>query len=66
MDWAKALLVMGKTGLDPAWVDATLTLLLKSKDDVELFYREMGAERLLFESSKVAQGERQYGSKLHQ
>ena len=64
MDWAKALLVMGKTGLDPAWVDATLTLLLKSKDDVELFYREMGAERLLFESSKVAQGERHvYGQK---
>lgn len=58
MDWAKALLVMGKTGLDPAWVDATLTLLLKSQDDVELFYREMGAERLLFESSKLAQGER--------
>jgi len=58
MDWAKALLVMGKTGLDPAWVDATLTLLLKSQDDVELFYREMGAERLLFESSKMAQGER--------
>jgi len=58
MDWAKALLVMGKTGLDPAWVDATLTLLLKSQDDVELFYREMGAERLLFESSKVVQGER--------
>ena len=66
MDWAKALLVMGKTGLDPAWVEATLTLLLKSKDDVELFYREMGAERLLFESNKVAQGERQYGSKRHQ
>ncbi|MBP1759895.1 MAG: MoxR-like ATPase [Firmicutes bacterium] len=58
MDWAKALLVMGKTGLDPAWVDATLTLLLKSQDDVELFYREMGAERLLFEASKMAQVER--------
>lgn len=58
MDWAKALLVMGKTGLDPAWVEATLTLLLKSQDDVELFYREMGADRLLFESSKVGQGER--------
>lgn len=58
MDWAKALLVMGKTGLEPAWVNATLTLLLKSQEDVELFYREMGAERLLFESSKVAQGER--------
>lgn len=66
MDWAKALLVMGKTGLDPAWVDATLTLLLKSKDDVELFYREMGAGRLLFESNKLAQGERQHESKLHQ
>ncbi len=64
MDWAKALLVMGKTGLDPAWVDATLTLLLKSQDDVELFYREMGAERLLFESSKVEQGEKNvHGSK---
>lgn len=58
MDWAKALLVMGKTGLDPAWVEATLTLLLKSQDDVELFYQEMGAERLLFESGKLAQGER--------
>lgn len=58
IDWAKALLVMGKTGLDPAWVEATLTLLLKSQDDVELFYREMGADRLLFESSKLGQGER--------
>lgn len=59
IDWAKALLVMGKVGLEPAWVDATLTLLLKSQDDVELFYREMGADRLLFESTKLAQGERQ-------
>ncbi|AFM01750.1 MoxR-like ATPase [Desulfitobacterium dehalogenans ATCC 51507] len=50
MDWAKALLVMGKTDLDPAWVDATLNLLLKSKEDLELFYREMGAERLLWET----------------
>ncbi|WP_407314711.1 AAA family ATPase [Desulfosporosinus sp. SB140] len=58
MDWAKALLVMGKTGLDPAWVEATLTLLLKSQEDVELFYREMGADRLLFESSNVTKGER--------
>ena len=66
MDWAKALLVMGKTGLDPAWVDATLTLLLKSQDDVELFYREMGAERLLFESSKTAQGERHVHGKHQQ
>ncbi|MDQ7096185.1 MoxR family ATPase [Desulfosporosinus sp. PR] len=59
MDWAKALLVMGKTGLDPAWVEATLTLLLKSQEDVELFYREMGAERLLFEANKADKGERQ-------
>lgn len=58
LDWAKALLVMGKTGLDPAWVDATLTLLLKSQEDVEVFYRELGAERLLFESSNGARGER--------
>lgn len=49
LDWAKALLVMGKTELDPAWVEATLNLLLKSKEDLELFYREMGAERLLWE-----------------
>ena len=66
MDWAKALLVMGKTDLDPAWVDATLTLLLKSQDDVELFYREMGAERLLFESSKMVQGERHCHGKNQQ
>ncbi len=58
MDWAKALLVMGKSGLDPAWVEATLTLLLKSQDDVDLFYREMGAEQLLFEASKLGQEER--------
>ncbi|WP_088229047.1 MoxR family ATPase [Desulfosporosinus sp. FKB] len=58
MDWAKALLVMGKNDLDPAWVEATLTLLLKSQDDVDLFYREMGAERLLFEASKLGQEER--------
>ena len=51
LDWAKALLVMGKADLDPAWVDATLTLLLKSQEDVELFYREMGAEKLLWEAS---------------
>lgn len=51
LDWAKALLVMGKADLDPAWVDATLTLLLKSEEDVALFYREMGAERLLWEAN---------------
>lgn len=56
LDWAKSLLVMGKTGLDPAWVEATLTLLLKSQEDVELFYREMGAEHLLFKSAKVKMG----------
>jgi MoxR-like ATPase len=56
LDWAKALLVMGKADLDPAWVDATLTLLLKSKEDVEIFQREMGAERLLYEAS-TAKGE---------
>ncbi len=56
LDWAKALLVMGKADLDPAWVDATLTLLLKSKEDVEMFQREMGAERLLYEAS-TAKGE---------
>lgn len=50
LDWAKALLVMGKADLDPAWVEATLNLLLKSKEDLELFYREMGAERLLWET----------------
>lgn len=58
LDWAKALLVMGKTDLDPAWVDATLTLLLKSQEDVEIFYRELGAERLLWEL-KSPQGEGQ-------
>ncbi|WP_427846175.1 AAA family ATPase [Desulfitobacterium metallireducens] len=50
LDWAKALLVMGKTELDPAWIEATLNLLLKSQEDLELFYEEMGAERLLWEA----------------
>ena len=58
LDWAKALLVMGKADLEPAWVDATLTLLLKSQEDLEVFYREMGAERLLWEI-KTTQGEGQ-------
>lgn len=50
LDWAKALLVMGKTDLDPEWVEATINLLLKSQEDLGLFYREMGAERLLWEA----------------
>lgn len=50
LDWAKALLVMGKTELDPAWVDATLNLLLKSQEDLELFYQEMGVDQLTFEA----------------
>lgn len=50
LDWAKALLVMGKTELEPAWIEATLNLLLKSQEDLETFYEEMGAERLLWEA----------------
>jgi len=53
LDWAKALLVMGKADLDPAWVDATMNLLLKSQEDLELFYQEMGAERLLWEAKEL-------------
>lgn len=50
LDWAKALLVMGKAELDPVWVDATLNLLLKSQEDLELFYQEMGVERMIWET----------------
>ncbi|KLU60424.1 AAA domain (dynein-related subfamily) [Peptococcaceae bacterium CEB3] len=50
LDWARALLLMGREDLDAAWVDATLTLLLKSEEDVQAFYREMGAEKLLWEA----------------
>lgn len=53
LDWAKALLVMGKAELDPAWVDATLNLLLKSQEDLELFYQEMGADRLIWEAKEL-------------
>lgn len=53
LDWAKALLLMGREDLDPAWVDATLTLLIKSEEDVEAFYREMGAEKLLWEAKSL-------------
>lgn len=52
LDWAKALLVMGKAELDPAWVDATLNLLLKSQEDLELFYQEMGVDRLIREAKE--------------
>ncbi|MHB1652103.1 MAG: AAA family ATPase [Desulfitobacteriaceae bacterium] len=55
LDWAKALLLMGREDLDPAWIDATLTLLLKSEEDVEAFYREMGAEKLLWEAKSLTQ-----------
>lgn len=53
LDWAKALLVMGKAEIDPAWIEATLNLLLKSQADLELFYQEMGAERLLWEAKAL-------------
>lgn len=53
LDWAKALLLMGREDLDPAWVQATLTLLIKSEEDVEAFYREMGAEKLLWEAKSL-------------
>ena len=66
LDWAKALLLMGKTGLEPAWVEATLTLLLKSQEDVALFYSEMGAENLLAEVNKPAGKEKHsQGRHLH-
>lgn len=52
LDWAKALLVMGKAELDPAWVDATLNLLLKSQEDLELFYQEMGVDHLIREAKE--------------
>lgn len=59
LDWARALLLMGREDLDPAWVDATLTLLIKSEEDVEAFYREMGAEKLLWEAKALnAEGSR--------
>lgn len=60
LDWAKALLVMGKTELDPAWVDATLTLLLKSEEDLVEFYKDMGAERLLWEANPPQGDNRRY------
>ncbi|HVJ48173.1 MoxR family ATPase [Desulfitobacterium sp.] len=53
LDWAKALLVMGKAELDPAWIESTLSLLIKSQEDLELFYQEMGAERLLWEAKAL-------------
>lgn len=53
LDWAKALLVMGKAEIDSAWIEATLNLLLKSQEDLELFYQEMGAERLLWEAKAL-------------
>ncbi|CAA7602920.1 ATPase, dynein-related, AAA domain protein [Acididesulfobacillus acetoxydans] len=58
LDWARALLLMGREDLDPAWVDATLTLLLKSEEDVQAFYREMGAEKLLWEARSAAPGKK--------
>ena len=42
-------------GMGPALPKASSDV-VKSQDDVEHFYRELGAERLLFESCKVKTG----------
>ncbi len=46
IDWTRALMALGKDGLDPATVDETLGILLKYEDDVSRVRGETAAELL--------------------
>lgn len=46
LDWAKALLMMGADHLSPDLVQQTLNLILKNKEDMDLFRDSGGAENL--------------------
>ena len=44
LDWARALVVLGKTRLDGELVGSTLNILLKNRQDQLLFHRKIGKE----------------------
>ena len=44
LDWARALVALGKKRVDGALVDDTLNLLLKNRQDQLLFHRKIGKE----------------------
>jgi len=46
IDWARALVVLDADRLKPEYIDQTLTLLLKDKEDLDTFAKAAGAEGL--------------------
>ena len=50
LDWARALLTLGKDSLDETTVNQTLNLLLKRKADQDVFTEQVGARRLVMAS----------------
>ncbi|KNZ68611.1 ATPase AAA [Thermincola ferriacetica] len=47
LDWAKALVYMDADRLDPALVESTINVLLKNKEDLDIYRQELGAAGLL-------------------
>jgi len=46
LDWARALVAMDVERLEPKVIEDTINLFLKNKDDIEAFFKEIGAENL--------------------
>lgn len=46
LDWTRALIAMHADHLDPALVQQTMGLLLKNRDDLLAFQRDLGADKL--------------------
>jgi MoxR-like ATPase len=54
LDWAAALVALSQTTLDPATIESTLGVLLKSKDDIDAIRGERLAELVARGAVKVA------------
>lgn len=46
LDWARSLIALGAAELSPEMIRSTLNLVLKTREDQETFYREMGPATL--------------------
>ncbi len=47
LDWARALVFMDADRLDPDLVESTMNVLLKNKEDLDIFRQEVGPTKLL-------------------
>ena len=53
LDLANALVLFGANRLEPEHIKKTINLLLKDKEDIDLFYKELGPDGLIEKISKV-------------